>query len=70
MITARTMSLAHAVPIDRVINERGISLRGKVERVGPCPICGGRDRPNNLPPWRSAAGCNSSSVSKGTLKCS
>ena len=44
MITARTISLAHAVPIDRVIDERGISLRGKVERVGPCPICGGRDR--------------------------
>ena len=23
---------------------RGIKLRGKVERVGPCPNCGGHDR--------------------------
>jgi hypothetical protein len=35
---------ARHVPIERVIGERDIKLRGKIERVGPCPICGGVDR--------------------------
>lgn len=43
-IAASTISRAHSVPIERVIGERGIKLRGKVERAGGCPHCGGRDR--------------------------
>jgi hypothetical protein len=35
---------ARAVPIEREIERRGIKLKGKVERVGPCPKCGGDDR--------------------------
>ena len=36
--------LARATRIERVCDQRGIKLRGKIERVGPCPICGGNDR--------------------------
>lgn len=35
---------ARSVPIKTVIAERGIKLRGKIERIGPCPRCGGTDR--------------------------
>ena len=35
---------AGAIPIEREIDRRGIKLRGKIERVGPCPKCGGDDR--------------------------
>jgi hypothetical protein len=35
---------ARAVKIEDEIARRGIGLRGKVERVGPCPTCGGIDR--------------------------
>src|SRR5262245_31923455 len=36
---------ARAVPIEDVIARRGIRLNGhKVERCGPCPVCGGDDR--------------------------
>ncbi len=35
---------ARNVPIEHVIDARGIKLRGKIERCGPCPICGGEDR--------------------------
>ena len=35
---------ARAVSIEHEIDRRGIKLRGGVERVGPCPICGGEDR--------------------------
>jgi Protein of unknown function (DUF3631)/Zinc-binding domain of primase-helicase len=35
---------AHAVPIECETERRGIELRGAVERVGPCPKCGGEDR--------------------------
>jgi putative DNA primase/helicase len=35
---------ARLVPIEREIERRGIDLRGRVERCGPCPRCGGRDR--------------------------
>ena len=41
-MTAR--EIARHSPIERVIGERGVKLSGKIERVGPCPICGGRDR--------------------------
>lgn len=43
-INARTVETAHHFPLERVIDERGIKLRGKIERIGACPICGGRDR--------------------------
>lgn len=35
---------ARAVPIESIIEQRGIKLRGRIERVGPCPRCGGEDR--------------------------
>ena len=35
---------ARNVPIEQVIDARGIKLRGKIERIGPCPKCGGDDR--------------------------
>lgn len=44
MIDSKTITLARSIPIERIINERGIRLRGNIERTGPCPLCGGRDR--------------------------
>jgi putative DNA primase/helicase len=35
---------AKAVPIEDEVARRGIKLAGRGERVGPCPVCGGRDR--------------------------
>jgi len=35
---------ARSTPIERVIEQRGIKLRGKIERAGACPRCGGEDR--------------------------
>jgi hypothetical protein len=35
---------ARAVPIEQEVGRRGIKLRGRVERVGACPVCGGDDR--------------------------
>ena len=35
---------ARSVPIEDEIARRGIRLRGKNERCGPCPKCGGYDR--------------------------
>jgi putative DNA primase/helicase len=35
---------ARAILIQQVIEQRGIKLRGRIERVGPCPRCGGHDR--------------------------
>jgi hypothetical protein len=39
-----SIQLARNVPIERVIDGRRIKLCGKIERVGPCPVCGGKDR--------------------------
>jgi DNA primase len=44
MTNADHTSAARNTPIEQVINQRGIKLRGKVERTGPCPLCGGNDR--------------------------
>lgn len=44
MIAARTVEIARHFPIEGVIDGRGVKLRGKIERVGPCPRCGGCDR--------------------------
>jgi hypothetical protein len=35
---------ARGVPIQDELARRNIKLRGKVEREGPCPVCGGDDR--------------------------
>jgi CHC2 zinc finger/Toprim domain len=43
-ISTHALATARDYPIERVIIERGIKLRGRVEQVGPCPHCGGRDR--------------------------
>jgi hypothetical protein len=44
MIASNTVAAAKDSRIERVLEIRGIKLRGRVERVGPCPLCGGRDR--------------------------
>jgi putative DNA primase/helicase len=43
-IDADAIAAARAVRLETEIARRGIRLRGRVERTGPCPICGGRDR--------------------------
>ncbi len=35
---------ARRTPIEAVVRERGLKLKGRAERVGPCPRCGGTDR--------------------------
>jgi phage/plasmid primase-like uncharacterized protein len=35
---------AHAVRIEDELARRGIHLKGRVDRCGPCPVCGGTDR--------------------------
>jgi putative DNA primase/helicase len=35
---------ARAIRIEDLIAQRGINLRGTVDRCGPCPRCGGEDR--------------------------
>ena len=32
---------ARNVPIEHVIERRGICLNGRTDRAGPCPLCGG-----------------------------
>jgi hypothetical protein len=43
-LPASALVQARSTPIERVVEERGIKLRGKTERAGPCPRCGGTDR--------------------------
>jgi hypothetical protein len=43
-LSAEWVARARAAPIENEIKRRGIKLRGKVERTGPCPKCGGDDR--------------------------
>jgi putative DNA primase/helicase len=35
---------ARAVPIEDELERRGIRLRGRIDRCGSCPVCGGDDR--------------------------
>jgi AAA domain/CHC2 zinc finger len=35
---------ARSVLLEDELTRRGIHLRGKIERAGPCPVCGGTDR--------------------------
>lgn len=46
MIDSRAIEKARAFPIEVVAREHGLTLKAKghVERVGPCPRCGGTDR--------------------------
>jgi phage/plasmid primase-like uncharacterized protein len=44
MIPAEAIERARCVRIEDELERRGIKLRGRVERAGPCPICGGNDR--------------------------
>jgi hypothetical protein len=43
-LDAETIARARSVHVKDEIARRGIKLRGKAERVGPCPVCGGTDR--------------------------
>jgi DNA primase len=43
-MNAEDIYAARSVPIESVIDQRAIKLRGRIERIGPCPICGGDDR--------------------------
>jgi phage/plasmid primase-like uncharacterized protein len=44
MIDSAVIDRARTYPIERVAAEHNLKLRGKNERIGPCPICGGTDR--------------------------
>jgi hypothetical protein len=44
MTNADHIAAARATLIESVVDQRGIKLRGRIERVGPCPKCGGEDR--------------------------
>jgi hypothetical protein len=43
-IPAHLIEQARSVPVETVIAERGVRLRGTDDRRGPCPRCGGEDR--------------------------
>jgi phage/plasmid primase-like uncharacterized protein len=40
----RWIADARGVRIEHEIQRRGIHLSGRIDRCGPCPVCGGRDR--------------------------
>jgi hypothetical protein len=44
MIPSDLIQRAEAVRIEDETERRGIKLIGRVDRCGPCPLCGGRDR--------------------------
>ena len=44
MIDSALIEHAHSIKIEDEIARRGIRLQGRVERTGPCPVCGGIDR--------------------------
>ncbi|EJW11719.1 virulence-associated protein E [Rhodovulum sp. PH10] len=44
MMPPDAITAAKAIRIEDELARRGIKLRGKVERAGPCPRCGGTDR--------------------------
>jgi DNA primase len=43
-MTPEQIERARSVPIEQVIDQRGIKLNGKIEKSGPCPKCGGEGR--------------------------
>jgi putative DNA primase/helicase len=44
IIPADWIAKARGIPLERELERRGIKLHGRIERSGPCPRCGGRDR--------------------------
>jgi putative DNA primase/helicase len=40
----RWVTAARSIAVEDEIARRGIKLRGKIDRCGPCPKCGGEDR--------------------------
>jgi hypothetical protein len=44
MISADAIAFARSIPVETEVARRSIRLRGKSDRVGPCPVCGGTDR--------------------------
>src|SRR5580693_5237970 len=44
MIPSDLIERAHAVRIEDETERQGIKLVGRIDRCGPCPQCGGRDR--------------------------
>jgi phage/plasmid primase-like uncharacterized protein len=44
MIPEAILEKARSVKIEDELGRRGIRLTGRIERVGPCPKCGGDDR--------------------------
>jgi len=44
MIDADLIERARSVRIEHELARRGVKLRGRVDRCGPCPRCGGDDR--------------------------
>jgi hypothetical protein len=44
VISTDQIERARSVQIEDEIVRRGITLRGRTERCGPCPLCGGHDR--------------------------
>jgi putative DNA primase/helicase len=44
-LLSETIARARSVSIDQIIADRQIKLKASgAERIGPCPVCGGRDR--------------------------
>jgi putative DNA primase/helicase len=44
-LPAETIERAKSIPIETIIDQRGIKLRGSgSDRSGPCPVCGGDNR--------------------------
>ena len=44
MIDSELIERARAIQIENVLDRHGVRLRGRIERTGPCPECGGQDR--------------------------
>ena len=44
MIDLHILEKARTHAIERIATQHNLRLRGKVERIGPCPRCGGTDR--------------------------
>jgi hypothetical protein len=44
MIPSDLIQRAEAVRIEDETERRGIKLVGRIDRCGPCPLCGGHDR--------------------------
>jgi hypothetical protein len=43
-IDSDIITLAGSTRVETEVGRRGMKLRGKVDRVGPCPVCSGGDR--------------------------